>query len=193
LQECRSPLPEGGEGGDDGMQLVFLAACQSATRSPADAYRGLAPQLLAAGAPAVLAMQDLVPIPTARAFTETFYRQLATHGQVDLAANEARSGLLTAGLPGTAIPVLFMRLPEGRLISDGQVDAGANVAPVTTASPTAIIRLSGPQIGQLQTAMADAFTYQKSRTCFYRLGTAWDRGTDDLKTDSQGDTGGGEG
>jgi hypothetical protein len=65
-------------------------------------------------------MQDLVAIRTARAFTETFYRRLVTHGQVDLAANEARSGLLTAGLPGAAIPALFMRLPEGRLAAAAQ-------------------------------------------------------------------------
>ena len=101
---------------DDKLRLVFLASCQTATRSPADAFRGLAPALVAAGVPAVLAMQDRVPIDTARAFARTFYRQLLQHGMVDLAANEARSALLTADLPGAAIPVLFMRLRAGELL-----------------------------------------------------------------------------
>jgi hypothetical protein len=98
------------------LRLVFLASCQTATRSPADAFRGLAPALVAAGVPAVLAMQDLVPANTARAFARTFYQQLLDHGLVDLAGNQARSALLTAGLPGAAIPVLFMRLRSGELL-----------------------------------------------------------------------------
>ena len=37
--------------------LVFLASCETAKRSPKDAFRGTAPQLVAAGLPAVIAMQ----------------------------------------------------------------------------------------------------------------------------------------
>lgn len=107
---------------EDRLRLVFLATCQSAARSPADAFRGLAPRLVAAGVPAVIAMQDAVPVDTARAFAGAFYRQLLTHGQADLAANEARSTLLSAGLPGAAIPVFFMRLTDGRLLGQrGQI------------------------------------------------------------------------
>jgi hypothetical protein len=103
---------------DDKVRLVFLASCQSAQRSPADAFRGLAPQLVAAGMPAVLAMQDLVPVDTARQFAATFYRQLLQHGQVDLASNEARSSVLSAGLWGEAIPVLFSRLRGNQLLGE---------------------------------------------------------------------------
>ncbi len=99
----------------DSLRLIVLASCQSATRSSADALRGFAPVLIASGVPAVIAMQDLVMIKTVRQFTSTFYRQLARHGQVDLAANEARSAVMTAELPGAAIPVLFMRLRSGFL------------------------------------------------------------------------------
>jgi hypothetical protein len=104
------------------LRLVFLASCQTATRSSADAFRGFAPTLVAAGVPAVFAMQDLVPIDTARAFASTFYRQLVQHGQVDVASNEARSAVLTARLPGAALPVLFMRLRSGALFGErGQI------------------------------------------------------------------------
>ena len=101
---------------DDKLRLVFLASCQTASRSPADAFRGFAPALIKAGVPAVIAMQDLVPEKTAQTFSQTFYRRLLQHGQVDLAGNEARSILLTAQLPGAAIPALFMRLRSGLLL-----------------------------------------------------------------------------
>jgi hypothetical protein len=100
----------------DKLRLVFLSSCRTATRSPADAFRGMAPQLVMAGVPAVVAMQDLIPVNTAQAFARTFYRQLLEHGQVDLAANEARSSILTGKLPGASIPALFMRLCSGQLL-----------------------------------------------------------------------------
>ncbi len=114
--------PNGSAGNSTGapgggrLRLVFLAACQSATRSPADAFRGLAPSLVAAGVPAVVAMQDLVAVETAQAFSAAFYRQLMRHGLVDLACNEARAAILTRNLPGAAVPVLFMRLEQGVLL-----------------------------------------------------------------------------
>ncbi len=98
-------------------QLVFLAACQSATRSTADAFVGLGPTLVTIGAPAVVAMQESVSVVSARTFSAAFYERLLKHGLVDLAANEARGTLLTAGRPDAAVPVLFMRLRDGRLWS----------------------------------------------------------------------------
>ena len=110
---------ERAQGGDpdDRLRLVFLSSCQSATRSPSDAFRGLGPSLVQAGVPAVVAMQDLVPIDTARSFSQIFYHQLLQHGQVDLAANQARAHLLSGRLPGAHIPVLFMRLADGQLLA----------------------------------------------------------------------------
>ena len=102
---------------DESLRLVYLSSCQSATRSPADAFRGLAPALVKVGVPAVLAMQDQVSIDTARTFAATFYRRLLAHGLADHAANEARSVVLSAGLPGAAIPVLFQRLRSGQLLA----------------------------------------------------------------------------
>jgi hypothetical protein len=106
----------------ESLRLVFLASCQTAVRSSADAFRGFAPQLISAGVPAVLAMQDLVPIDTAREFASIFYRRLLQHGHADLASNEARSALLSARLSGASIPVLFMRLRSGKLFGQrGQI------------------------------------------------------------------------
>jgi hypothetical protein len=103
---------------DDKLRLVHLSSCQTAVRNPADAFRGLAPQLVAGGVPAVIAMQDVVPAAAAHAFSSVFYRELLDHGEVDRAANAARSSLLTAGIRGAGIPVLFMRLRFGQLFAN---------------------------------------------------------------------------
>lgn len=101
---------------DDKLRLVYLDSCATAKRDTVDALRGFAPTLVKAGVPAVIAMQDNIAVSTSQTFSHTFYRQLLRHGQVDLACNEARSAVLTAKLPGAAIPVLFMRLRSGLLL-----------------------------------------------------------------------------
>lgn len=98
------------------LRLVFLASCESGKSSSADAFRGLAPKLVAAGVPAVVAMQDQVAVETARQFALTFYERLLRHGQIDLATNEARRVVMDAKLPGPVIPVLFLRLRTGELL-----------------------------------------------------------------------------
>jgi hypothetical protein len=95
--------------------LVVLAACQSAQQSSSAAFTGLGPQLVQIGLPAVISMQENVTVLTARQFAATFYQRLLEHGTVDLAMNEARGTLITNGRFDAAVPVLFMRLPDGRL------------------------------------------------------------------------------
>ena len=105
-------------------QLIVLAACQSAQQAPTQAFSGLGPKLVQIGIPAVVAMQDNVTVLTARQFGAKFYRRLLEHGTVDRALNEARSLLITNGRYDAAVPVLFMRLKDGRLL-----DAASSAAP----------------------------------------------------------------
>jgi formylglycine-generating enzyme required for sulfatase activity len=62
-------------------------------------------------------MQDFVAVETARTYTGAFYRQLLQHGIIDLASNQARQAVKSEKLPGSSIPVLFMRLPDGQLLA----------------------------------------------------------------------------
>jgi CHAT domain-containing protein len=98
-------------------RLFFLAACESAARSNAGAFTGLAPKLVSVGVPAVVAMQDLITIESASEFGATFYQQLLEHGWVDLAVNQARSTLFTDRCQDAAVPTLLMRLKSGQLWS----------------------------------------------------------------------------
>ncbi|MFQ5343223.1 MAG: CHAT domain-containing protein, partial [Anaerolineae bacterium] len=96
-------------------QLIFLAACRSAQQSTTDAFRGLGPRLVVAGCPAVVAMQERVEVGVARQFGRQFYSQLLEHGTVDLAVNRARRAVMDDWAWQWAVPVLFMRLPNGLL------------------------------------------------------------------------------
>jgi hypothetical protein len=99
--------------------LVFLASCESARRSAdrRNPFVGLAPQLIQAGVPAVVAMQDVVSTLAARELTQDFYRYLLEHGTVDRAMNEARLQLYERGDPEWAVPTLFMRLRDGQVFA----------------------------------------------------------------------------
>ncbi|MGE0128151.1 MAG: CHAT domain-containing protein [Blastocatellales bacterium] len=102
---------------EDIPRLIFLAACESARRDSEDPHPfvGLGPKLVEAGFPAVIAMQDKVPMDLARSLTNFFYRNLLRHGLVDRALNESRKFLESEMHSDWAIPVLFMRTPGGRL------------------------------------------------------------------------------
>ena len=74
-------------------RLIFLAACQSAARDTADAFRGLGPKLIAAGVPTVVAMQDFVAIETARNIIVQRMDQGAQAALVEKAISELRGKL----------------------------------------------------------------------------------------------------
>lgn len=98
-------------------QLVFLAACESAKRigTGVNAFIGLGPTIVKAGVPAVVAMQDEVPMDLTPTLTTRFYQDLFQHGQVDRALNVARASLFKPDSFDWAIPVIFMRLADGQL------------------------------------------------------------------------------
>jgi len=108
--------------------LVFLSACESARRSTTgnNPFIGIAPQLVLAGAPTVVAMQDFIPININQTLVQNFYRYLLQHGLVDLALNQARQALYTPDSNDWAIPVLFSRLPAGQLFTQDPVRTALN-------------------------------------------------------------------
>ncbi|MBL8056659.1 MAG: CHAT domain-containing protein, partial [Anaerolineales bacterium] len=107
--------------------LTFLVACESATRDAAatSPFVGLGPKLVQAGVPAVVAMQQQVPVDLARALAGEFYARLAEHGEVDRALNQARLQVFDPKRTEWAIPVLFMRMRKGRLFGAEDEEAPA--------------------------------------------------------------------
>jgi len=91
------------------LRLIFLQACQSATRQPGvpNALSGLAPKL-AARAAGVIAMQDFVRVDDARRFAQEFYDTLLRTGYADRAANAGRRTLYRPDSRSWAIPALYL-------------------------------------------------------------------------------------
>lgn len=105
-------------------RLVFLSACDTTKfdeRSPSP-FAGLGPKLVAAGFPAVVAMQDQVPMEMARELVEKFYSNLLREGVIDLALNRSRLFSFDPDnvLDSWTIPMLFMRTPNGRLFTSNR-------------------------------------------------------------------------
>ncbi len=101
-----------------GLRLVSLNACESGRGGRVDWSRGLAPALVAAGVPAVVANQYPVLDTAASTFAGELYEALARGRSLGDAAREARVAvgreLGTEGLDW-AIPVLFARDPRESL------------------------------------------------------------------------------
>lgn len=95
-------------------RVIILNACKSAAFQN-NAFMGLAPALVRAEVPAVIAMQFAMPDDTAARFAREIYHYLAMGLPLDRAITEARIHLFTYGDENIfwAIPVLFMRSKDG--------------------------------------------------------------------------------
>gem|GEM_PF-458441 len=102
--------------------LVVLAACQGAGEAHAGAHAALGPRLARLGALAVLAMQGRVPMDTVERLMPAFFRELRADGRVDRALAVARGALGDDG--AWWMPVLFMRVADGRLWEPPPAPAG---------------------------------------------------------------------
>lgn len=102
------------------LRLVVLNACKSARAVGPGHVRpfgGVATTLVLGGLPAVIAMQQWTWDDRAIAFSKAFYISLAAGEPIDTAMADARKAIHRINLDGFewAIPVLFMRTPEGVL------------------------------------------------------------------------------
>lgn len=95
--------------------LVVLASCESAADTAGEALTALGPRLAAAGVPVVMAMQGQISLETVADFMPVFFRELQQLGVVDRAMAVARGRVRNQ--PDFWMPVLFMRLEEGRIWS----------------------------------------------------------------------------
>ncbi len=103
------------------LRLVVLNACSSGElprRDGLDPYSGVASALVAAGLPAVLAMQFPISDVAAVTFSETLYRRLAAGDPLEAAVAEGRLAVHCADPDSLewATPVLYQRVLDRGLI-----------------------------------------------------------------------------
>jgi hypothetical protein len=107
------------------LRLVFLNACDTAEVSRhrgQDPYAGVAPALLRAGVPAVLAMQFPITDGAALAFSAELYQSLVAGAPIEAAVADARLAILRwdSLSPEWPIPLLMTRVPDGDLLALGK-------------------------------------------------------------------------
>lgn len=98
------------------LRLAVLNACEGARSSTTDPFAGVATSLVEREIPAVVAMQFEITDEAAITFAEEFYAAIADGYPVDAALAEARRLIYANGNEiEWATPVLFMRVPDGRI------------------------------------------------------------------------------
>lgn len=100
-----------------GLRLVVLDACDSA-RLLIEPFRSIAPALIRAQIPAVVAMQFPIPQQSTYVFAGEFYRALAEGFPIDACVTEGRKAVMSVtglGRPDWGIPVVYTRAPDGKL------------------------------------------------------------------------------
>ncbi len=118
-----------------GLRLVVLDACNSG-KLATEPFRSIAPALIRAQVPAVVAQQFAVPEEATREFVTDFYRSLASGLPIDACMTEGRKAVMNSAGLGQAswgIPVLYTRMASGRLFELPEVTP---VAPVATPART---------------------------------------------------------
>lgn len=123
---------------EDGVRLAVLSACRTGDQQGPDAWGSVAGALVAAGVPAVIAMQSRVNDDEAVAFSTAFYGALAAGVSLDEAMSLGRAAMLRRGSAGEdapigvewGVPVLYSRMPDGALFPERMAKAGAAAAAV---------------------------------------------------------------
>ena len=111
--------------GRTSVRLILLSSCNSASVTAISPTRGVAPALVKARVPAVVAMQFTAPESATRVFAAEFYRALAEGESVDSCVTEGRKAVYFENgvdLPDWALPVVYTRAPDGRLFDLPQPD-----------------------------------------------------------------------
>jgi len=126
------------------LQLAVLNACEGARAGETDPFAGVAASLVKSEIPCVIAMQFEITDDAAILFAGGFYSALARGAPVDAALAAARKAIWANYNDiewGT--PVLFMRVPDGRIFDVAQAhEAGgeerADLALTLAARPEAV-------------------------------------------------------
>ena len=103
--------------------LVVLHLCEASRNDYSATFERLAPKLVRAGIPAVLAMQYPVPAKDATEFTQKFYAQLTEGTEIGQAVQEARRSFLDqAGADRVfGTPALYLQSVDGNLVQAATV------------------------------------------------------------------------
>ena len=129
-----------------GIRLIILNACNGAALT-VEPFRSLAPAIVRAQIPAVIAMQFAVAAESARSFAAELYRALGEGFPIDACVAEGRKAVMSAvGLdrPDWAIPAVYSRALDSRLFDPPADGAAAGKGAVAESAPPLAPPLAAP-------------------------------------------------
>ncbi len=128
------------------VRLAVLNACESAATDPADSFAGVAPRLVQAGLPAVIAMHTFLPDAVAAVFSGALYRGLADGWPVDAALTAGRQALFGHAPESVfwSIPVLYLSAADGVLWQPAAEPKPAPAGPPPSPTSTFQFNFAGP-------------------------------------------------
>ena len=136
-----------------GIKIVVLNACKTASYGKDDrAMMGVAPALVRANIPAVIAMQFPIPDSVAILFTRQLYTSLAQGQALDTAITEMRIAAYAEGNDKVnwGIPTLFMRANNGIIRPPAkEVATSKKEAPKANEQPASALNISGISGGNI--------------------------------------------
>lgn len=117
----------------NGVRLAVLGGCETGRRDGVSVWSGVAPALVKAEVPAVIANQFSIWDTSAIAFSGQFYRALVGGLSIERAVSAGRIAAYNADPEGRdwGVPVLYLRAADGRLFggaSDKEVRQQAQTA-----------------------------------------------------------------
>lgn len=155
----------------ESLRLVVLNACETAKSSEGKPFASVAPRLVMAGIPAVIAMQFPISDDAAIDFSKMFYKRLVMGDPVDEATARGR-GAISAGHGGEmewGTPVLFMRAPNGQLFSNNHSQEVmqstiSGVTPVSLPEPEQTVSGGVGPVGSTAAPASTAATTRKKKS-----------------------------
>jgi hypothetical protein len=106
----------------NGIRLAVLAGCETGRRDGVNVWSGVAPALVKAEIPAVVANQFSIRDHCAIAFSQQFYRALVGGLPVEAAVTAGRIAAYNADKEGRdwGVPVLYLRAGNGQLFAGSE-------------------------------------------------------------------------
>jgi len=126
----------------NGVRLAVLGGCETGRRDGVNVWSGIAPALVKAEVPAVVANQYAILDASAVAFSRQFYQALVGGLSIERAVAAGRIAAYNADPNGRdwGVPVLYMRAGDGRLFS-GAADGGVRRQAQTDAEADVRLRV----------------------------------------------------
>jgi len=132
----------------NGVRVAVLAGCETGRRDGVSVWSGIAPALVKAGIPAVVANQYSILDKCAIAFSRQFYQALAGGLSIERAVAAGRIAAYNADITGRdwGVPVLYLRANDGALFT-GAADPVARETARQGAEADVVVRVSQVKAG----------------------------------------------